>query len=455
MSESILPFLGRFHPLIVHLPIGFLSFWVVFEIFYRKSEKSGVRLLLASFTFLSSSTSVILGFFLSWQSGYDEHLLEDHRNSGILLAILSFLLLITIVMYNNGLFFRRLYYPLLIVSFAVLCYTGHHGGSLTHGSDFLVYKPELNPANEQTLKIADIKKAYVFEDLVLPILKKKCTSCHNNEKKKGGLQLDTYGSIMKGGENGQIIVPGNSAESYMAEVILMHKDEEMAMPPKGKQPLTQAEMQVIIWWIDQNAKENTKVEQLVADNKTLTAINSVAGNEIKTTSFWETTEAEPVNLLSVEFVKKSGFLVYPIAANSNLLEIRIQASATDTLSDNALIALQSVNEQLVWLDLSKSKITDDAGSIFAQFKHLNKLNVSNTEAGDKIAQSIASLPALQIVNFTGTPISIKGLVKLIANPSIQKIYVWKTTITEADISALQIRYPKLQIELGSDSTRSL
>ena len=51
----------------------------------------------------------------------------------------------------------------------------------------------------------------VFKDVILPILKSRCVECHGPETVKGGLRLDDFAAIMKGGENGPAIVSGASA----------------------------------------------------------------------------------------------------------------------------------------------------------------------------------------------------------------------------------------------------
>jgi len=69
---------------------------------------------------------------------------------------------------------------------------GHHGGSLTHGSDYLTqYTPEplrtlagMPPrAQEVAIKpITDVNQAMVYEQIVNPILQTRCVQCHNAEK---------------------------------------------------------------------------------------------------------------------------------------------------------------------------------------------------------------------------------------------------------------------------------
>jgi hypothetical protein len=75
--------------------------------------------------------------------------------------------------------------PLIII-------TGHLGGSLTHGSDFLTkgFSEKDSVAEKEIKPIADVQEANVYADIVQPIFESKCYSCHNKSKKKGKLRLD-------------------------------------------------------------------------------------------------------------------------------------------------------------------------------------------------------------------------------------------------------------------------
>src|SRR5260221_11539442 len=62
------------------------------------------------------------------------------------------------------------------------------------------------------------------------VLRANCLSCHNDEKKKGGLRLTTRENALKGGEDGPVLAPGKVTDSLLARVILPESDPHM--PPK-------------------------------------------------------------------------------------------------------------------------------------------------------------------------------------------------------------------------------
>ena len=89
-------FLGRFHPLVVHLPIGFLLLSAIMEAlsyFFKdkfKNLDSAIALSLLSSGF-GAILSAIIGLLLASAGGYDDSTLFWHKWLGISLAVLSFL----------------------------------------------------------------------------------------------------------------------------------------------------------------------------------------------------------------------------------------------------------------------------------------------------------------------------------------------------------------------------
>jgi hypothetical protein len=78
------------------------------------------------------------------------------------------------------------------------------GGSLTHGSDYISASLLLNNQKEKK-HITNLNDAYIFADLVQPILENKCGTCHNDSKKKGKLSVSSLQSLIKGGKHGAAV----------------------------------------------------------------------------------------------------------------------------------------------------------------------------------------------------------------------------------------------------------
>lgn len=88
---------------------------------------------------------------------------------------------------------------------------------------------------------------------IKPIFAEKCVSCHGAAKQRGGLRLDDSTEALKGGNSGASIKQGDSLSSKLIHLV-GGLDPELAMPPKGKPPVSVAELSRLRAWIDQGAK---------------------------------------------------------------------------------------------------------------------------------------------------------------------------------------------------------
>ena len=91
-----------------------------------------------------------------------------------------------------------------------------------------------------------------FRQEIRPILETKCLTCHGRSRDKGGFRMDTRELVLKGGSSGEAVVLGNSAESYMIELVA-GLDPDNIMPAKGK-PLTTEQVGLLRAWVDQGMK---------------------------------------------------------------------------------------------------------------------------------------------------------------------------------------------------------
>jgi len=102
------------------------------------------------------------------------------------------------------------------------------------------------------------KQNVTYDSDIKPIFDQSCVRCHHGPKAKGKLHLDTLAGALKGGEDGNEIVPGKSAGSGLVINIAHLGDPDDYMPPPGNKagigPLTKDQIGLIRAWIDQGAK---------------------------------------------------------------------------------------------------------------------------------------------------------------------------------------------------------
>ena len=94
-------------------------------------------------------------------------------------------------------------------------------------------------------------QAIDFARDIEPILAKNCYECHDAKKQKAHLRLDSAAAIMKGSENGAVVIPGNSERSPIIRRLLGLDGEDRM--PKDEDPLPAAQIALIRTWIDQGA----------------------------------------------------------------------------------------------------------------------------------------------------------------------------------------------------------
>ncbi|HEY1050225.1 MAG TPA: PSD1 and planctomycete cytochrome C domain-containing protein [Prosthecobacter sp.] len=101
---------------------------------------------------------------------------------------------------------------------------------------------------------ADAAKMAFFEKTIRPLLINRCYECHSVEsgKSKGGLQLDSREAMLKGGDNGPVVVAGNLEKSLLIESVRYH-NQDMQMPPKGSLPA--AEVKALEEWVKMGAPD--------------------------------------------------------------------------------------------------------------------------------------------------------------------------------------------------------
>jgi mono/diheme cytochrome c family protein len=100
----------------------------------------------------------------------------------------------------------------------------------------------------------DAARPEFFTARVKPILDANCARCHGGFNHRGGLNMDTRASLLKGGRDGAVVVPGDPAKSLLVRLI-RHEgpaDDPMDMPP-NKPKISDADIQTVTAWVKAGA----------------------------------------------------------------------------------------------------------------------------------------------------------------------------------------------------------
>ena len=251
--------IGRFHPLAVHLPIGMLLLVPLLEIrgFSHPALREAAGFILG-LTVLATIGTVALGYLLAFGSGTTGATLTYHMWGGISLAIGVLVCFLIRPRWIAGEF--PLGYPIALACvLLLLLWTCHQGGSLTHGENYLTewlpaeFKRLTGITNEPEKEQLVADSFYALQ--IRPILDANCYACHSRTKVKGGLRLDSYARLMRGGRSGAVIVPGRPDQSSLFKRITLPPDDKKFMPSEGKPPLKPEQITWIKAWIAAGASD--------------------------------------------------------------------------------------------------------------------------------------------------------------------------------------------------------
>ena len=103
-----------------------------------------------------------------------------------------------------------------------------------------------------------------FAKRVAPIFEQKCVACHGEKKQKGKLRLDSFADLMRGGEGGPVVKPGEPKASELYIRVTMQPEDEDFMPADSKPPLTPDEVKVLELWIASGASESVPLAAITA-----------------------------------------------------------------------------------------------------------------------------------------------------------------------------------------------
>jgi uncharacterized membrane protein len=303
---DFLIFLGRHHPIVLHLPVGLLAVIAFLEIFswWRKieiyDEAMYMLLWLAAITSVGAAG---LGILLALPGGYNEELLSRHGWLGLAVAVAAIFALYLKIHYrrDKSMARRHRFRGAIFFACILMSIAGHDGGSLTHGTEYLFeYAPDpMRVATGREPKkpkvVEDVKKEEkvipVFEAKILPLFEKNCVSCHGADKSKGDLRLDSL--LMLARSFNDVIVPGNPEESSLY-TLLVTSDEDDMMPPKGKgEKLSAEDIEMIRLWILNGASFGA-TEKDLKEQASLPAVEKAIG-EIKAVA-----EVKPVTEVKPE-----------------------------------------------------------------------------------------------------------------------------------------------------------
>jgi uncharacterized membrane protein len=437
---------GNFHPVLVHLPIGFLLLAIVLQWLANKERYAQIQSAVRIAYFLGAVSAILscfTGLALSSGGEYEADTLQFHKWFGISVAIISSAGYVLSI--RPASLMQKI---ISIVTFVLIVITGHLGGTLTHGDGFLTKGFSSNADSIAARRaIPNAQEAIVFTDIIQPVLIEKCGSCHSAVKQKGGLRLDGKEWVLKGGKDGLVFASGDPLHSAMYTRLVLDPLEEKHMPPKGKPQLTEQEIALVHWWISSNAGFEKKAKEVVQPASINAALLALQSSPAKVRSLTPTEEVEKVSPAIIDSLRKAGIAVSQVAVNSNYLQASFVSMPKP--GDKAVGMLQQVKKQLIWLKLPGAQLSAASWNVIAGCKALIRLSVERSNISDTTIGLLNSLQNLQYLNLVGTRVTTQGIRQLTTLPVLENLYLGKTGVKNHEFAILQKAFPKTIIDSGN------
>ncbi|MEC8065054.1 MAG: c-type cytochrome domain-containing protein [Planctomycetota bacterium] len=483
LQNVLLQTVGRSHPLLVHFPVALLVVAAASELggLWRRSPEVGAMARgLVWFALPATFAAAFAGWTMSERDPVSRAMastLEWHRWTGV--GVLALTVLCVLLRQKTSAFRGALFCGAIGVGV-----TGHLGGTMSWGDGYLLEPiqswraanartepaPEsvaglentpavpvrpaagvllggpssLDVSEETKPRLKDpeaestpIKMEFVKD--IQPILERYCVECHGPRKKKGGLRLEPIDAAFPtGDEDFWTMLPGDGESSLLVQRMLLPRDDDEAMPPKGD-AVPADEIQKVITWINAGA-HGPGLEHIKR-----AATKAVDERRLDPLGVLEPTEAEQALIdTAVAALRDRGVVVQAVAQRHYGLEVNLSL-LRPAASDEYLDLLRGLEPVLVRLDLSRTAVTDAGFAQVAALPELRDLRLGGTQLGDAIAPVLKQSPKLTRLNLYGTKCSEALLPTLSNLESLERLHIWGSKISGDSAIAFATANPELRV----------
>lgn len=447
-------FLGRFHILLLHFPIVLVLGLLALELGkklrpeWEHSRISGALWMAAP---LSCVLTALAGYLLYLSGEYQGALVRNHLWGGVLLTVI-----IGVAAYlressrlkpkkSAGL----LTVGLLLFSGVLVIYTSHLGGSLTHGPEFLTeYAPDLVPEAPAAIEQKPKEELLVFQDLIMPVLDRRCLSCHNEYKTKGDLLMTSHAALLAGGKSGkEMLVAGDPEGSEFFHRLTLPEEDDDHMPPPEKPGLSEDEIALIEWWIKKGADPEMQlgngpegpegqalIDRMLPDLARAQRLKARQEQELQVLQEELQQMADPLGLVITPDREAPGFFAVS------------QTVPPRPVNDEMLTDLLEYAEVFTKVSLPGALITDDGLFELSKMSYLQRLYVPKTCIKGPGLAYLQSLESLEELNLSYTFLEDAGALQLLRLPQLRKVYLFGTEVHPNVIEALRKNLPEVEIE---------
>jgi hypothetical protein len=248
-----------------------------------------------------------------------------------------------------------------------------------------------------------------------PILDANCAVCHGAGKSNGGLRVDSYELLMKGGKDGRVIVPREPGSSLLLERVTLPADHKQFMPADGKPALKPDEIALIRAWILQGASPSESRIAGISDPKGTAALPlvPVADYSSLMPEIQQLASSQGAKLIPVSSKPSDGLIL-------NTVDI------ASSFNDAQLARFDKFAPYIVEAELARTAVTDASFDTLSRFTHLRALHLEGTGVTGSALGKLSSLSQLTYLNLSGTKVTSSAIVPLQSMKQIRSIYLFNS-----------------------------
>jgi hypothetical protein len=136
----------------------------------------------------------------------------------------------------------------------------------------------------------------------------------------------------------------------------------------------------------------------------------------------------------------------PVSQESNYLMANFVNARTAT--DKELELLLPLKDQLIWLNVEKTRISNSGMETISKLSNLRILYLNNTSITDEGIEKLESLPDLVYLNLVGTGFSDRSLNTLRKLKNLESLYVFDTKVSKDSVRNFILARGNLRTDTG-------
>lgn len=150
---------------------------------------------------------------------------------------------------------------------------------------------------------------------------------------------------------------------------------------------------------------------------------------------------------AIAALEEHGASVLELSQRENLLQVQCKR-VEDQFGDQEMKLLEPLTDQITWLDLGNTQVTDEGVQIVGEMSRLTRLYLQNTSVGNDSLAALSDLDELEYLNLYGTKVTDDGLEHLCGCEALETLYLWQTDVTEDGVNDLLKTLPDVDVTFG-------